>query len=256
MIQPGLVSITFRQLSCDEIITLVKQAGLRAIEWGGDIHVQHGDTARASEVGDKTREAGLEIAAYGSYYRLGKSANEGLGFQKVLDSASALGSPVIRIWAGFKGSAESSADERKALSIEAREIAEAAGERKIKIAMEFHGGSLTDTTESALKFLEECASENIQTYWQPPLNLNHPECVKSLWAVLPHLSNLHVFSWGTKPDGTYSRLPFADHSKEWTEYLSIASRLPSDRYAMIEFVKDDSPAQFLADAAALKLILS
>ena len=256
MIIPGLVSISFRQLSADEIIKLVKQSGLKAIEWGGDLHVPHGDIAKALEVGEKTREAGLESAAYGSYFRLGKSAVEGLDFKKVLDSAVALGAPVIRIWAGAKGSAEYSSDERKNLAEEARKIADAAAEKNIRIALEFHGGTLTDTTESALKFLKECASSNIQTYWQPPLKLNHRERVKSLWAVLPYLSNLHVFSWDTNPDGSYTRLPIAEHANDWKEYFTIASRLPSDRYAMIEFVKDDSPEQFIEDAESLMQLLA
>ena len=256
MIIPGLVSISFRQLSPDEIIKLVKQSGLKAIEWGGDLHVPHGDIAKASEIGEKTRAAGLESAAYGSYFRLGKSAKEGLDFRKVLDSAVALGTPVIRIWAGAKGSAEYSSGERKNLAEEAQKIADATAEKNIKIAFEFHGGTLTDTTESALKFLKECGSPNILTYWQPPLNLNHAERVKSLWSVLPHLSNLHVFSWDTNPDGSYTRLPFADHAQDWKEYFSTVSRLPSDRYAMIEFVKDDSPEQFIEDAEALKKLIS
>ena len=38
MYKTGLVSISFRSLSVDEIIDLVKDAGLEAIEWGRDVH--------------------------------------------------------------------------------------------------------------------------------------------------------------------------------------------------------------------------
>jgi hypothetical protein len=48
MIRTGLVSVTFRQLSAEEIIKLVVCAGLEGIEWGGDIHVPHGDLKRSS----------------------------------------------------------------------------------------------------------------------------------------------------------------------------------------------------------------
>lgn len=255
MITPGLVSITFRKLSPDEIIKLVKNGGLKAIEWGGDIHVPHGDIAKAKEVGEKTRAAGLEVAAYGSYFRLGQSAADGLDFKQVLASAEALGAPVIRIWAGIKGSAEYSQEERKLLATEAKNAASAAAEKNIKIAFEFHGQTLTDTTESALQLLKECGNPNIQTYWQPPLPLTHEERIKSLKAVLPQLSNIHAFSWNTNADGSYTRLAFADHADDWKEYLAIASQLPSDRSAMIEFVKDDSPEQFIEDAKALKALL-
>src|SRR6476469_730727 len=105
MLRPGLFSVTFRQLSPPEIIALVGRAGLRGIEWGGDVHVPHGDVARAREVRDRTADAGLEVAAYGSYYRVAKSEADELPFERVLNTAQALGAPLIRVWAGKQGSA-------------------------------------------------------------------------------------------------------------------------------------------------------
>ena len=81
MLIPGLVSITFRSLSPQDVIQLVKDAKLRAIEWGGDIHVPHGDLKQAKQVCAQTEEAGLQVAAYGSYYRVGESEREGLAFE-------------------------------------------------------------------------------------------------------------------------------------------------------------------------------
>ena len=44
---PGLCSVTMRQLGVEEVAKLAAESGLRAIEWGGDIHVPPGDpTAR------------------------------------------------------------------------------------------------------------------------------------------------------------------------------------------------------------------
>lgn len=256
MITPGLVSITFRKLSTDEIISLVKESGLKAIEWGGDIHVPHGDIAIAKEVGEKTRAAGLECAAYGSYFKLGKSAPEGLDHRKVIDSAEALGTKTIRIWAGCKPSVEYSQEERDAIASEAREMADDAAAKNIRIALEFHRKTLTDTTGSALKFLKECAHPNILTYWQPPLDLDHTGKVESLKAVLNQLSNIHVFAWDMHADGALTQHPLAAHIGDWKEYFSIASALPSNRYAMLEFVKNDSQEQFLEDAETLKQLIS
>ena len=42
----GLVSVTFRDKTPAEIVSEVKKAGLDAIEWGGDVHVPHGDVKR------------------------------------------------------------------------------------------------------------------------------------------------------------------------------------------------------------------
>ncbi len=40
----GLVSVTFRQLSPEEIVRVAREAGLTVIEWGGDVHVPPGDS--------------------------------------------------------------------------------------------------------------------------------------------------------------------------------------------------------------------
>ena len=71
LILPGLLSITFRSLTWDDIIQQVIAAGLSAIEWGGDIHVRAGDVELAKTVRRRCEESGILISAFGSYYRAG-----------------------------------------------------------------------------------------------------------------------------------------------------------------------------------------
>ena len=89
MLKSGLVSVSFRQKTPEEIIALVEQCGLDGIEWGGDVHVTPGDTENAGRIGDLTRQAGLEVLAYGSYFRPGEQ--RAAAFAPVLASAKALG---------------------------------------------------------------------------------------------------------------------------------------------------------------------
>lgn len=70
MLKTGLVSVTFRDKTPEEIISAVKQCGLEGIEWGGDVHVLPGDVSRAREIRHLTEQAGLAVWAYGSYLRL------------------------------------------------------------------------------------------------------------------------------------------------------------------------------------------
>jgi 3-dehydroshikimate dehydratase len=86
MLIPGLVSVTFRQLAPREIVQLAAAAGLRGIEWGGDI-----PAARA--VRQLTQDAEIRVLAYGSYFRF----QPGVAFEPVLETAVALGAPLIRI---------------------------------------------------------------------------------------------------------------------------------------------------------------
>jgi sugar phosphate isomerase/epimerase len=248
MIHPGLVSITFRALTPAQIVALVRQAGLRGIEWGGDIHVPHGNSTRAREVRELTVEAGLVVAAYGSYYRAGQSENAGLAFSQVLDSAIELGAPTIRIWAGATGSAASAPEVRARVTDDIRRVTTLAAAQRITISLEFHNGTLTDTAESTARLLAEVAHPNLFTYWQPPLDRDTKGCEQDLRQLLPRVSHLHVYHW--KPNST-ERLPLADGAARWEKFLAIANEAGVDRYAMLEFVEGDRPESFLRDAATL-----
>ena len=73
MLKLGLTSVTFRELSADDIINYAKKCSLSAIEWGSDAHVLPGDTKTAEAVKEKTISAGICVSSYGSYFRLGKN---------------------------------------------------------------------------------------------------------------------------------------------------------------------------------------
>jgi sugar phosphate isomerase/epimerase len=251
MIHPGLVSITFRKLSPREIVDLVVQAGLSGIEWGGDVHVPHGDLRQARRVRHMTREAGLEVASYGSYYRAGV---DGMGpFEPVVDTALELDAPVIRVWAGNRASADADAAYRARVVHESRRVADLAGRAGVAVAYEFHPRTLTDTSESARALLQDVAHDNVGSYWQPPLGASMPVNLAGLEALLPWLRHLHVFAWHGV---TGERLPLADGGRAWMQYLRKAASTRRDLYAMIEFVRDDAPEAFLQDAATLRRWLS
>ena len=248
MIYSGLVSVTFRKLSPAEVVALVRKAGLRGIEWGGDVHVPHGDVGRAREVRALTEEAGLKVAAYGSYYRAGWSETNGLPFKHVLDSAVELGAPTIRVWPGNKASADMSGRERGAVVEDLRRIAGLAEQAGVTISTEFHGGTLTDTNESAAALLAEVAHANVFTYWQPHNGEETAECVAGLRAVAGRVSNVHVFHWWPT---SAERHALADGAARWAEFWRELRALPGERFAMLEFVQGDDEEAFLRDAGTL-----
>lgn len=256
MLHSGLVSVTFRQLGPEAIIEMVAQAGLRAIEWGGDVHVPHGDLARACEVRALTADAGLEVAAYGSYYRVGESGAEALSFERVLDTAQALGAPLIRVWAGKQGSAVADAAYRERIVVDLRRIVELAAAADIVVATEYHDGTLTDTAESARELLTAAAHPNLRTLWQPR-HVGPPGDEATVYAnledletLLPWLANLHVFHWEIAGSGREAR-PVAEGEMAWQRYLKLAASPPGDRYAMLEFVRGETPEAFEHDARTL-----
>lgn len=235
-----------------EIIRLCKQAGVEGIEWGGDVHVPHGNTDMAKEARKATEKAGLEVAAYGSYYRAGAGQDS---FEPVLETAKQLGAPIIRVWAGPKGSSEVYAGARREIVEELKHICDLAARSRITIACEWHGGTLTDTADSAKALFEAVDHANLKTYWQPRARSAREFCLGDMDAALPHLAGLHVFQWHPQ---TSERLALDEGEADWIEYLKKASVAngKSPLFALIEFVREEQPAQFLKDAEALKSWLS
>ena len=252
MITPGLVSVTFRKLTPVEIIALVRQAELHCLEWGGDIHVPHGDLGRAREVRQQTREAGLTVAAYGTYYKVHQSEGAGLRFETVLETAVALGAPTIRVWAGAAGSAKADAAYRATVATEARRIAGLAQAAGITVSSEYHGGTLTDTDASAQQFLRETNHPNFYTYWQPQVAGATVESnLAGLRGILPRLTHVHCYHW---LDAQHR--PLAEGTDCWQQYFAAVKSSGRDHCALLEFVAGDDPANFLRDAATLRQLVA
>jgi len=251
MLTPGLVSITFRKLTPPEIIHIVRRGGLRCIEWGGDVHVPHGNIMAARDVQKRTYDAGLTVAAYGSYYRIGESENQQSAFEEVLETAVELKAPTIRVWAGRKGSDETDAKLRMKIVRETQRIADLAADAGRTISLEFHGNTLTDTNESTVSFLNEVDHPNVFSLWQPRTHGTPEESLEGLRAIFPRLSNVHVFYWQTKGKDVVRR-PLSAGGKVWETYLETLRTSPRDHSMLLEFVKDDDTELFVEDARTLR----
>lgn len=251
MLKTGLCSITFRQLSAEEIIELAVKAGIEGVEWGSDVHVPAGDLIRAKEVAERTEQADLEITSYGSYYRAGESNMNAASFEDILQTAIKLGAPSIRIWAGRQGSNEADAHYREEVISDARRVASMASEHDISINFEYHGGTLTDTKESARQLMKEVHHENVGIYWQPEIGRDSDYRMASIKDIQDWLTHVHVFHW----EGT-DRLPLKNGKEEWESYIKLLKETSQKRYLMLEFVKGDDQEQFFRDAEVLKGLLN
>ncbi len=238
----GICSVTFRQKGLEELVDLTAQGGLDCIEWGGDVHVPPGDEAAARKAATLTRDRGLYVSSYGSYYR-----GEG-EFSPVLASALALEAPVIRVWAGAKPWEESSHQERQRLGESFRRAGEQAAEAGLRLAFEYHRGTATQTLAGAKALLELVDLPNVVCYWQPNPDISQEERLGELRGLLPWLCHVHVFAW----TGANIRHPLVQGEPEWTQYLSRIQQAPGERSLLLEFVRDDSQEAFLQDAAVLR----
>ena len=257
LIRSGLVSITFRQQTTERVISLACEASLSGIEWGGDVHVPHGEPDTARRVGLMTRDAGLQVAAYGSYYFVGQSEDDGLEFSRVLETAKALEAPTIRVWAGTKGSDKADDADWSRVVDDAQRIAGLAAQIGTRVCLEYHGNSLTDHHRAATSLHKRIACDNVDLLWQPLYNHGFEDQLSAINSMLPLISNIHVFWWlpSDNPCG-YDRLPLADGIDAWTAFVAVLRRSSRDRFAMLEFVKDDDVERFFADAHVLHTLLN
>lgn len=240
----GLVSVSYRSLAPDALLSLAQSAGLRAIEWGGDIHVPSGKTEVARAVGDATRQAGLLVPEYGSYYRLGQP--DRAAASAVLACARVLSTPRVRIWAGGGNRASLSAAEYAAAVEDARRLC--FENPDLLFCLECHGGTITEDYRDALAFLTDTGCRNLRMFWQPNQFRSHMYNLQSLTALLPYVESVHVFSW----EGN-ERLPLSAHADRWAEYLRILRDAPAAQvYLLLEFLHDGRIESLLPAAQTLR----
>ena len=243
----GLASVTFRALPPEEVLALARAAGLRAIEWGADVHAPPDlPPARLREIGRLTREAGLAVVGYGTYHRLGVSP--AAERPALYAAARALGAPRLRVWAGAKGSAEATPEEVRRVHAAAAETVREAASEGLEISTECHPATLTDAPESALALL--AAAPALFTHWQPRPDFGEDWNAAYLAAVRDRVRIAHVFAWRGRPGGgAPERFPLADHAAAGRRYLSL---LPPAAPRLLEFLPGDDPAALAREAETLR----
>jgi sugar phosphate isomerase/epimerase len=252
--RPGLCSVTFRALPPERVIALAAAAGLQGIEWGADIHVPPG-MPEARRIGAMTEAAGLEVVSYGSYLRPPEDGADALA--PVLETALALGAPLIRVWPGSRNrpSAAYAEPERQAAAEQIRHFAARAAEAGIAIGLEYHPGTLTDGAASALALLDAAEAPNLHLYWQPRPGLPLAEALAELALLGGRVAHLHVFAW----DAAMARYPLDDAAPYWAAVLRALpapQRWARERFALLEFVADDEPEALRRDARTLCRLLA
>lgn len=243
----GFTTVTFRDLSREEICKIADENDARFIEWGGDIHLKPADEAAENEVASLSKKHNLTSLSYGSYYRV--DAEDYDEWNKIVNTASSIGAKIIRVWLGSKSSVDVSENEFNQLVSETQRLADIAGEKDITVAFEFHKGTYNDNGKSSVKFFEAVNRENVKTYWQPMSNGQDEENLK---AVLPYLITVHVFEWN-KAGKRYS---LRHGKRKWQRFISIINNANVDVNYIMEFVKHDSPRRFSKDLKALIKLLN
>ena len=182
-----------------------------------------------------------------------------------------LGAPTIRVWAGNCDYGKANETLIRNVVADTMRIADMAAKAGLTVTFEFHGGSLTDNNVNAIKFASMTEHPAVFFSWQSPHGYDLGHCLAGLKGLLLRLSTIHVYHWtiGSYEKNTVNesvrplKYPeyfhchsLSDGTDRWREYFKAVNSTGRDRFALLEFVKDDLPEQVIEDARTLREILS
>lgn len=245
MYKLGVVSISFRKYTPEEICAEMQKAGLSYVEWGSDSHAPCNDLMKLKELAALQKKYDIRCSSYGTYFRLGITPLYEL--ERYITAAAFLGTNVLRLWCGSKGSADYTESETAELFALCQEAAEIAQKHHVCLCMECHGGTFVDTKETALALMKAVDSPHFRMYWQPNQLCTPEENLAYAVQLADYTENLHVFHWDSE-----RRYPLMDGLHDWKKYLNVFS---GDHVLLLEFMPDDELSSLPTEADTLKQLV-
>ena len=240
----GLVSVSFRQHSPQEILDAVKAAGLSCIEWGSDVHAPCRDLARLHKIAEMQKEYEVFCSSYGTYFRLGETPVEEL--EAYIDAAKILGTNILRLWCTRKSGNDMTSEERNDLLDVCRTVAKIAEERGIPLCLECHKKTFTEEPEDAVWLMETVNSPCFRMYWQPFQWQSSEQNVENAKKISPYAEHIHVFNWKGS-----EKFPLTDAVSDWQEYIKAFS---TPRTLLLEFMPNGTIEELAHESDALREI--
>ena len=241
----GLVSVSFRTHTPQEIIKAAVGASLSCIEWGSDVHAPCDDIENLKQIAKLQKDYGISCSSYGTYFRLGETPTQELA--KYIEAAKILGTDVIRVWCGTKNGADMTCKEKEDLLADCREAAHMAEEHGVTLCLECHIQTFTEHLSDAIWLMEQINSECFGMYWQPHQTKSVHDNLCYAQAIAPYTRHIHVFQWKGE-----ERFSLNDGIDEWRGYLD---KFTSPRTLLLEFMPDNRIESLPTEADALRIII-
>ena len=240
----GLVSISFRKYTVDEIVKAVKEAGLSYIEWGSDVHAVCSNKEELMRIRRITDEAGLKCSSYGTYFTIKKHDIKDL--YRYIEGARILGTDIVRIWCGNKDPEKYTEEEKEDLYRECKKIAEIGEKENVTFCMECHHGTYVSRAFAALDLMKYVDSESFKMYWQPNQFYTFEDNLDFADRISEYVKIVHVFNW-RGPD----RFPLSEGIPAWKEYYKkFRNRVIEGKTLfLLEFMPDDKIETLKREAA-------
>jgi len=241
----GLVSVSFRKHTPEEILRAMKAAGLSCIEWGSDVHAPADNLENLKYLVALGEKYGITCCSYGSYFHAGQHSEEEI--YPYIRAARILGTNIIRIWCGSKNSEEYTALEKEALFASCKKLAQIAEQENVVLCMECHNWTYTNRLAGALELMKTVNSAHFQMYWQPNQWRSLEENLEYAEKMAAHTHVIHAFNWEED-----KKFPLCGAVAVWKDYLK---KFDASQCILLEFMPDDKIESLGVEAEALQKIV-
>ena len=151
-----------------------------------------------SELLNDNKIRASQICPYFNFTGSPEEWNESIQIaEEYIDFALKLNKPLIRVFTGHVGGNDASTSEWEKGVEGIKKICEMGFEDGIRFALETHGGSLMESTDSTLRLLNDVNMENLGVNLQVPLN------GEDIWETLEKLASfaihIHAHNWVHDP---------------------------------------------------------
>lgn len=239
----GLCSVTFRKKSAAKVVEIAKKAGVRYIEWGGDIHVTNTEEARI--VKSICDNEDIKICSYGSYYRVGSA--DKIKWEEICRIAKAMNASTVRVWLGNKNSEDTSEEEYNRILADLKSMCSVAKKYKLLVCPECHDNTYNNNTDAFLTLKDELKADNFRTYFQSRY-FRFDYDVDRIDRTFDYIENVHVSyrdlikeqRFRKKDRGYLDRL------------LKKLAQKQFDGVVLVEFTKGSREKNFIKDIRKLK----
>ena len=246
MVRSALSAAAFLGSPYERVLEAASQAGVQALEWSRDLGPEPGDRAAAERLAMATLRAGLATASYASLYRAGLQSQA--AFDALVDTARALYSPALRLWAAGKSGA--AARDSASFADEARRLADRSARHGITLCFGLGRGSALDSYERALLFMRAADHPFVKLCWEPLPGSRFDESMQAFQELSGYVGQICARS--SAADGSDGLL--RDRDEDWLLYMDALDEQGGApdmaRYVIIRAFKDGRP-ESLADDAAL-----
>lgn len=241
----GLASVTFRNKSIEDVVSIAAKGGVEYIEWGADVHVKNEDDARkAKQLCD---EKNIKISSYGSYYTVGKNDKD--EWEMICRTASLMSASSVRVWLGNKDSQITDENEYLNILSDAKSMCETAEKYNLIICPECHDNTYNNDTDAFLKIRHDIDKDNFRTYFQSRyFRMDYD--LDRIDRTFDFIENVHV---------SYRDLNREQRTRKKDKYYidTLLKKLAEKNFSgiiMIEFVTFSSEKSFLRDIDRLKKV--